>query len=361
MGQNYNESWEHVDIRAFREGIINNGVITGLEVSESSPTAMTVTVNAGQCTVDSVVYTETSGVNLNISNGHGTYDRKDIVVYDTTAGNPAVVEGTPAAAPTPVDIPTGDILLGIVLVEANETTSIVNADITEDRVYAIDRWAYTAVSANTTLNDAHKVVTVDANGGARIISLPTSIGVSGKIYVIKKIDSSTNSVTINPYSTQTIDGSTTIVFDDQYDSIIIQSDGTNWHRLSNIITKIIKNVVIKVLDDDDTLIIGDGLTHFTIPIEFNGMNLISVGAHIYGTSSSGLTTFQIHNLTDAADMLSTLITIDVGETDSSTASTTAVIDTSHDDVTTGDVIRLDCDVAGTGADGMEIRMGFTSP
>lgn len=361
MGQLYNEDWEHVDIEAFREAIIKNGVISGLQVTESSPAAMTIQVSAGQCTVDGVVYSEAANQNLNISNGDATHDRKDIIVYDTTVGNPAVVAGTPAAAATPPDIPAGDILLGIVIVEANEVTSIVNSDITEDRVYAIDRWSYTAVSANTTLNDAHKVVTVNATGGARTITLPTAVGITGKVYVIKKTDSSTNGVIIDGNGAQTIDGSTTITIDDQYDTIMIQSDGTNWQRLSNIITKVLKNVVIKALDDDDTLTIGDAKTHFTVPIEFDGMNLITVGAHVYAQSTSGTPTFQVHNLTSAQDMLSTAITIDANESDSKDAATPAVVNTAQDDISTGDVIRFDCDVCGTGTEGMEIRLGFTTP
>ena len=122
-----------------------------------------------------------------------------------------------------------------------------------------------------------------------------------------------------------------------------------------------KNVVVKCIADDTVLTTGDGKAHFTIPIELTGMNLVSVGAHVYGVSSSGTPTFQIHNLTDTTDMLSTLITIDANEKDSSTAATPAVINGAADDVVTGDEIRFDCDVAGTGADGMEIRMGFRLP
>lgn len=122
-----------------------------------------------------------------------------------------------------------------------------------------------------------------------------------------------------------------------------------------------KNVVVKAVADDTDLAVADGVTHFTIPIEMNGMNLVSVGAHIYTVSSAGLPTFQIHNLTDTADMLSTRVTIDASEYDSKDAATAAVIDTTHDDVVTGDVLRFDCDVAGTGTKGMEIRLGFRLP
>lgn len=122
-----------------------------------------------------------------------------------------------------------------------------------------------------------------------------------------------------------------------------------------------KNVVIKVIPDTAILITGDGKAHFTVPIELNGMNLVSVGAHIYTVSSSGTPTFQVHNLTDTVDMLSTVITIDATEKDSATAVTPPVIDAANDDVATGDELRFDCDVAGTGSKGMEIRLGFRAP
>jgi hypothetical protein len=119
-----------------------------------------------------------------------------------------------------------------------------------------------------------------------------------------------------------------------------------------------KIVVVKCIADNKILTVVNGHAYFTIPIELNGMNLVSVGGHVYTVSSSGTPTFQIHNLTQTADMLSTVITIDANEKDSKDAATPAVIDTGNDDVATGDELRFDCDVAGTGTKGMEIRLGF---
>ncbi len=120
-------------------------------------------------------------------------------------------------------------------------------------------------------------------------------------------------------------------------------------------------VVLKVIADDTALTTGNGKMYFTVPIELNGWDLVTVGAHVYTVSSSGAITVQIHNLTDTADMLSTEITIDAGDKDSKDATTAAVIDTAHDDVATGDEIRIDVDGAGTDTEGLEIRMGFEKP
>ena len=45
---------------------------------------------------------------------------------------------------------------------------------------------------------------------------------------VKKIDSSVNAVTIDPNSSETIDGAATVALAGQYDAITAVSDGTNW-------------------------------------------------------------------------------------------------------------------------------------
>lgn len=86
----------------------------------------------------------------------------------------------------------------------------------------------TALSANTTLSDVHYAVTVDASGGAKTITLPTAVGITGRMYVIKKIDSSSNAVTVDANGSQTIDGALTVDLASQYEAMTIISDGANW-------------------------------------------------------------------------------------------------------------------------------------
>jgi len=91
------------------------------------------------------------------------------------------------------------------------------------------------------------------------------------------------------------------------------------------------------------------------------MNLVDADAAVYTVSSSGTPTVQIHNLTDTQDMLSTLITIDANEYSSYTAATQPVINASYDDVATGDRLRIDVDVAGTGTKGLDVILTFQTP
>ncbi len=122
-----------------------------------------------------------------------------------------------------------------------------------------------------------------------------------------------------------------------------------------------KTVEITVLRSDESLTTGDGKAYFVVPADLNGMNLVDADAAVITYSSSGTPTIQIYNLTQTADMLSTRITIDANEYTSYTAEAAAAIDASNDDVATGDILRIDCDVAGTGTKGLVVILTFETP
>ena len=123
-----------------------------------------------------------------------------------------------------------------------------------------------------------------------------------------------------------------------------------------------KRIVQVIVTDPNgsALTTGDGKAYFRIDSPLNGYNLVGVAAQLTTVSSSGIPTIQIANVTDAVDMLSTKLTIDESEIDSSTA-TAAVIDATKDDVATGDQLRIDVDVAGTGAKGLIVSLIFQLP
>jgi hypothetical protein len=62
-------------------------------------------------------------------------------------------------------------------------------------------------------------------------TLPTAVGVSGKVYYIKKVDGSINKVRVMTTSSQTIDGTTYFDIYNQYDTLTVVSDGANWQIL----------------------------------------------------------------------------------------------------------------------------------
>lgn len=87
----------------------------------------------------------------------------------------------------------------------------------------------TTITANATLSDISGLVTVlcDCTSGNITISLPTAVG-NQAAFNIKKIDSSTNTVTIDPDSSETIDGAATVTIYDDDDFVQVQSDNSNW-------------------------------------------------------------------------------------------------------------------------------------
>ena len=89
----------------------------------------------------------------------------------------------------------------------------------------------TTLSANTTLGGTHYTARVDATAAARTITLPAASACTGRVYNIKKIDSSVNTVTIDANASETIDGALTIVISAQYQNIQIQSNGVGWDIL----------------------------------------------------------------------------------------------------------------------------------
>ena len=128
----------------------------------------------------------------------------------------------------------------------------------------------------------------------------------------------------------------------------------------NILPYIERTLVIKCVADTIAPATGNGITHVTIPSTLDGKRLFSAQAHVYtvGTASS-ITNIQLHNLTDGNDMLSTPITIDLNEKDSSTAATPSVTG-SDNGVSTADVIRIDVDAVATNTLGLEVRMVFST-
>jgi hypothetical protein len=110
-----------------------------------------------------------------------------------------------------------------------------------------------------------------------------------------------------------------------------------------------------------TLTTGNGKAYYRVNSVLNGKTLSAVALSATTSSTSGTPTFNIFNLRGSWNMLTTALTLDINENDSSTAATPAVIDTasSHNVVQTGDQLRIDCSVAGTGTKGIMVDLTFS--
>lgn len=84
-------------------------------------------------------------------------------------------------------------------------------------------------TADFTVSYEAGVYLVDCTSGAVTVTLPPAANYKGSSFHIKKIDNSANGITIDPYSTETIDGNTTIAINLQYVSYRLSSDGSNWY------------------------------------------------------------------------------------------------------------------------------------
>lgn len=88
---------------------------------------------------------------------------------------------------------------------------------------------FTDYSAYTFDKLDHTII-ADCTNGAMTITLPTAVGITGRIYILKKKDNSANNLVLNTTSSQTIDGVTTLTAGNatQYNTVMVQSDGANW-------------------------------------------------------------------------------------------------------------------------------------
>lgn len=102
---------------------------------------------------------------------------------------------------------------------------------------------------------------------------------------------------------------------------------------------------------------GNDQRRFLVPTSWNGMDLVNVYGVLGTASSSGSVTVQLHNVTQAANMLSPALTFNA----SSTTPTSGAPDTSNDDVATNDLIRVDVTGAGTGAANLVLKFEFALP
>lgn len=107
-----------------------------------------------------------------------------------------------------------------------------------------------------------------------------------------------------------------------------------------------------------------GQRAFRVPAELNGYIISAPAGCVFTVSTSGLPTFQLHKKPNGGaevNVLSTALTIDVNELDSSTATTAAAVNGTNATVATGDLLYWECTTAGTGTKGANLKFLLTAP
>lgn len=103
-------------------------------------------------------------------------------------------------------------------------------------------------TTNQTLSSSTQFVLADASAADMIITLPAAADNTRTVYTIKKMDSSSNKVTIDANGTETIDGEETIVLKSQYSYVTIVCDGTEWFIIGGMNVKI-ETIMEDLLDE----------------------------------------------------------------------------------------------------------------
>ncbi len=123
-----------------------------------------------------------------------------------------------------------------------------------------------------------------------------------------------------------------------------------------------RGVQVRVFDVTTDTATGDKKATFRVDQRLAGMNIVDVHAEVDTAGTTGTLDIQLRNVTQTADILSTKLTIDSGETGSDTAAAPAVINAAEDDLTLNDVIAIDVDVIHTtAAKGLLITIGCRLP
>lgn len=180
-------------------------IVVGTAAGISTGTGL---INAGIST-GGTIYNATNGVDVNIfteltASGAGT---KYARIYSSTV--------------TP-----------IVLGSSNNNNILINTTTDNGSRFQVNgsvSMSYVSKSSSYTATASDYTIEVTATG--QTITLPTAVGVTGRIYTIKL--TSSGSSTIATTSSQTIDGSTTYSLSAQYKYVTVQSNNANWLIISN--------------------------------------------------------------------------------------------------------------------------------
>ncbi len=82
-------------------------------------------------------------------------------------------------------------------------------------------------------NDGYSLILVTTGSSDRTVTLPTAADNTDRVLTIKKADSGTGNLIIDPESTEALDGSSTsVTLYAENDAVTIKCDGTGWYRLS---------------------------------------------------------------------------------------------------------------------------------
>jgi len=87
----------------------------------------------------------------------------------------------------------------------------------------------TSITADYTVLDTDAIILANATAGQITVTLPTAVGIEGRVYMIKKTDTSSYKVIIEGNGTETINDEYNQELLFEGDAPQLFSDGANWH------------------------------------------------------------------------------------------------------------------------------------
>jgi len=191
--------------------VANTTTITaGTGLNGGGNLASNVTINLANTSVTAGSYGSTTQV------AQITIDAQGRI---TSASNVAISGGSGSTGNVVTTVTT--ITSGVEVGWSNNSAAIISWQNNSSQIIAWANNIYTVTANNATM-------LVNCAVQAFTTLLPSASTVTGQQYKIKKIDSSANAVTVSTTSSQTIDNALTYPLSTQYQSVTLQSDGSNW-------------------------------------------------------------------------------------------------------------------------------------
>jgi len=113
-------------------------------------------------------------------------------------------------------------------IELGSNNDLILTDLHHTVSFPLHQIAENVVTADSNYTASREnIILCDAGSGAFTVTLPTVVDNVNKVYSIKKIDNTSNIVTVDTNSSETIDGSLTWNLK-KYDTLKIVSNGSGW-------------------------------------------------------------------------------------------------------------------------------------
>jgi len=263
--------------------ITGTNAITDFGTPKSAGDSMWVIFDAAASVVDSATITVAGNTNYQAA-------ANDLALVYALTTSTFLFMPFPNSGASPVASSGGDVFKGVVAKTAT----------------------YTVVG-----DDDDYVLTMDASGGARTFNLTAAATVGdGFVITLKKIDSSSNAVTVDANSSETIDGALTVTLSTQYETTTLICDGSNWHTV--LASTPGGSVTVDNYEDSTDYTAGSttALTLSVTPASENSITVTFDGVmqhHDTYSLSGAVVTFDTAIPTGTSDVeITTIASLDIG-------------------------------------------------